>query len=328
MEFLAIDPAAERAMPDNSIFRGCIPALMTPCTPDGTPDFNALVKTAQSLIADGMRAVVYCGSMGDWPLLSDEQRQIGVRQLVEAGVPVVVGTGAQSPQRAAAHAAHAKAVGAAGLMVIPRLLSRGTSPAAQRAHFAGVLSAGGDLPAVIYNSPYYGFETRADLFFDLRREHPNLVGFKEFGGAESLTYAAEQITSGDPSLALMVGVDTQVFHGFVRCGAVGAITGVGNALPKPVLRLIELCEQAVRGDTLARRLAEELDNALRVLSTFDEGPDLVLYYKQLMVLEGHEEYSRHFNATDQLSPSQHGFLTSQWRQFKDWWNNWPGSASL
>jgi 1-pyrroline-4-hydroxy-2-carboxylate deaminase len=246
---------------------------------------------------------------------------------VETGVPVVVGTGAQSPRRAAAHAAHARKVGAAGLMVIPRLMSRGTSPAAQRAHFAGVLKAGGNLPAVIYNSPYYGFQTRADLFFDLRREHSNLVGFKEFGGAESLTYAAEHITSGDPSLSLMVGVDTQVFHGFVRCGAVGAITGVGNALPKPVLRLIELCEQAARGDGAARHLAEELDNALQVLSTFDEGPDLVLYYKQLMVLEGHEEYSWHFNETDRLSTSQRDFLESQWRQFKEWWNNWPGASS-
>lgn len=224
----------------------------------------------------------------------------------------------------AAHAAHARHVGAAGLMVIPRLMSRGTSPAAQRAHFAGVLKAGGDLPAVIYNSPYYGFETRADLFFDLRREHANLVGFKEFGGAKSLTYAAEHITSGDPSLSLMVGVDTQVLHGFVHCGAVGAITGVGNALPKPVLRLIELCEQAAQGDVAARILAEELDDALRVLSTFDEGPDLVLYYKQLMVLEGHEEYSFHFNETDRLSTSQRDFLASQWRQFKNWWNNWPG----
>lgn len=314
-------------MPDNSIFRGCIPAIMTPCSRDGIPNFDALVKTARSLIAAGMRAVVYCGSMGDWPLLSDEQRQEGVRRLIEAGVPVVVGTGAQSPQRAAAHAAHAKRVGAAGLMVIPRLLSRGTSPAAQREHFAGVLKAGGDLPAVIYNSPYYGFETRADLFFDLRREHANLVGFKEFGGAKSLTYAAEHITSADPSLSLMVGVDTQVYHGFVHCGAVGAITGVGNALPTQVLRLIELCEQAARGDVMARRLAEELDDALRVLSTFDEGPDLVLYYKHLMVLEGHEEYSHHFNDSDRLSASQRGFLESQWRQFKEWWNQWPGASS-
>lgn len=313
-------------MPSSSgnIFRGCIPALMTPCSRDGVPDFNVLVKTAQSLIADGMRAVVYCGSMGDWPLLTDEQRQEGVRRLVAAGVPVVVGTGAQNPRLAAAHAAHANRVGAAGLMVIPRVLSRGSSPAAQRAHFAGILRAAVDLPAVIYNSPYYGFETKAELFFDLRREFPNLVGFKEFGGADSLTYGAEHITSGDPSLSLLVGVDTQVFHGFVRCGAVGAITGVGNALPKPVLRLVALCEQAAAGNVEARRLASELDNALRVLSTFDEGPDLVLYYKRLMVLEGHSEYEHHLNATDALSPSQHEFIDKQWRQFKTWWDQWPG----
>ena len=73
----------------------------------------------------GCSGVVYCGSMGDWPLLSDEQRRTGVERLVAAGVPVVVGTGAQSPARAAALAAHAASVGAAGLMVIPRVLSRG-----------------------------------------------------------------------------------------------------------------------------------------------------------------------------------------------------------
>src|SRR4051794_23353968 len=126
---------------NTQIFRGCIPALMTPCLPDRTPDFNTLVRTARGLIAAGMRGVVYCGSMGDWPLLTDEQRQTGVRRLVEAAIPVVVGTGAQSPQRAAALAAHAQSVGAAGLMIIPRLLSRGISPAAQRAHFSGVLAA-------------------------------------------------------------------------------------------------------------------------------------------------------------------------------------------
>ncbi len=312
-------------MVDNSVFRGCIPALMTPCSKAGVPDFDALVRTGQSLIAAGMRAVVYCGSMGDWPLLTDAQRQEGVRRLCEAGVPVVVGTGAQNPRLAAEHAAHAQSVGAAGLMVIPRVLSRGTSPAAQRAHFAGILKAAEKIPAVIYNSPYYGFETKAPLFFDLRKDHANLVGFKEFGGSDSLSYAAEHITSGDPTLALMVGVDTQVFHGFVRCGAVGAITGVGNALPKQVLRLIALCEKAAAGDVEARRLAAELDDALKVLSTFDEGPDLVLYYKYLMVLEGHSEYEYQLNATDALSPSQKAFLKAQWSLFKAWWERWPGA---
>lgn len=308
------------------VFSGCIPALMTPCSPTGEPDFDALVRKARELIDHGMRAVVYCGSMGDWPLLTDELRQEGVRRLVEAEVPVVVGTGAQNTRSASGHAEHARKVGASGLMVIPRLLSRGTSPAAQRSHFAAVLAAGDGLPAVIYNSPYYGFETRADLFFALRKDHQNLVGFKEFGGAASLSYAAEHITGGDSGLTLMVGVDTQVFHGFVHCGATGAITGVGNALPGEVLRLIALCGQAATGDPKARQLAAELDAALRVLSTYDEGPDLVLYYKELMVLEGNPEYAHHFNPGDRLSDSQRGFLHAQWRLFREWWTGWEGAA--
>jgi len=309
---------------DNSVFRGCIPALMTPCSAQGEPDFDALASKGKELCEAGMRAVVYCGSMGDWPLLDDRQRMLGVERLVAAGVPTVVGTGAQNPARAAALARHASEAGADGLMVIPRVLSRGTSAAAQRAHFAGILEAAPDVPAVIYNSPYYGFETRAELFFDLRREHPNLVGFKEFGGAESLSYAAEHITSGDPDLSLMVGVDTQVVHGFVNCGAQGAITGVGNALPNEVLRLVALCERAAAGDAESLRLARELDQSLAVLSKFDEGPDLVLYYKHLMVLEGNGEYRYHLNTSDGLSPTQQAFIEAEWRRFRNWWATWSG----
>lgn len=304
------------------IFTGCIPALMTPCTDEREPDFDALVRTGLDLIAQGMSAVVYCGSMGDWPLLTDAQRMEGVARLVAAGVPVIVGTGAVNTRAAVAHAAHAAKVGAKGLMVIPRVLSRGSSPAAQAAHFKAVLRAAPDLPAVIYNSPYYGFETRADLFFALRDAHPNLVGFKEFGGAAALRYAAEHITSGRDDVVLMVGVDTNVVHGFVNCGAAGAITGIGNVLPREVLQLVSLSQSAAQGDAQARARAQELDAALQVLSSFDEGPDLVLYYKHLMVLRGNPDYSLHFNDSDALSPAQEAYATSQLALFDSWYASW------
>ena len=96
-------------------------------------------------------------------------------------------------------------------MLIPRVLSRGTAPAAQQAHFSAILSAAPDLPAVIYNSPYYGFETKADLFFDLQQKHTNLIGFKEFGGAAALSYAAEHITGADPNLKLLVASTPRCF---------------------------------------------------------------------------------------------------------------------
>ncbi|MCM2494295.1 dihydrodipicolinate synthase family protein [Burkholderia glumae] len=309
-----------------NVFEGTIPALMTPCKQDRTPDFDALVRKGRELVALGMRAVVYCGSMGDWPLLTEAQRQEGVARLVAAGVPTIVGTGAVNTKEAVSHAAHAARVGAHGLMVIPRVLSRGSSPAAQKAHFSAILAAAPALPAVIYNSPYYGFATRADLFFALRRQFPNLVGFKEFGGAADMRYAAEHITSQDDDVILMAGVDTQVFHGFVNCGATGAITGIGNALPREVLQLVALSQRAAAGDAHARRQAKELEAALHVLSSFDEGADLVLYYKYLMVLNGDTEYTLHFNESDVLSDAQRNYAAQQYAQFREWYRSW--SADL
>jgi len=311
----------------SNIFSGTIPALMTPCDAKGNLDFEALVATGRHLIDAGMDSVVYCGSMGDWPLLTDEQRQTGVKALVDAGIKVIVGTGAQNTKIAAAHAAHAREVGAHGLMVIPRVLSRGLSSAAQYNHFTAVLEAGGpNLPAVIYNSPYYGFSTKADLFFKMHAQYPQLIGFKEFGGAADLTYAAENITTGNAKLTLMVGVDTQAYHGFVNCGAGGAITGVGNALTKEVLHMVSLCKRAAKGDAKARAYALELTEAINVLSTFDEGPDLVLYYKRLMVLEGHDAYVHQIYADDQLSPAQKAHIDSQHALFRSWWSSWEGKV--
>ena len=292
----------------SQVFSGTMPALMTPCGPDRRPDFDALVRMGKHLVGAGMSGLVYCGSMGDWPLLTIEQRMEGVERLTKAGLPVIVGTGAQNTEQAAALARHAKEKGARGLMIIPRVLSRGSSTAAQRGHFTRVLEAAVDLPSVIYNSPYYGFQTRAELFFELRKEFPHLVGFKEFGGKESLSYAAEHIAGRSDDIALMVGVDTEVFHGFVNCGACGAITGIGNVFPREVLRLVELCERAAKGDAQARRLALELESAFAPLSVFDEGVDLVLYFKRLMTLVGHDEYALHLNDFDALSPiaGEHG----------------------
>ncbi len=314
-------------MPKN-VFTGTMPALMTPCTRDRKPDYDALVRKGQEMIDAGMSAVVYCGSMGDWPLLTDEQRMEGVERLVAAGLPVVVGTGAINTKSAVAHAAHAQKVGAAGLMVIPRVLSRGSSPAAQKNHFRDILTAAPDIPAVIYNSPYYGFATRAELFFALRAEHSNLIGFKEFGGKDDLRYAAENITSQDDNVTLMVGVDTEVFHGFVNCGATGSITGIGNALPREALLLAALSQKAATGSAEARLRAQELTEAFHVLSSFDEGPDLVLYYKHLLVLNGEPEYRLHFNESDELNDAQRNYCEQQYELFKSWFADWSAQGGV
>ena len=131
------------------------------------------------------------------------------------------------------------------------------------------------------------------------------------------------VTPG-PDMALFVSrtMNWGRRHGYAT--VLGAITGIGNCLPDEVLHYLKLCERAVVGDEAAWRYAKELEQALLVLSTFDEGPDLVLYYKYLLVLLGDSDFELHFNETDQLSDSQRHYAEEQLKIFKNWWANWGG----
>ena len=127
-----------------------------------------------------------------------------------------------------------------------------------------------------------------------------------------------------------IGVDTGVVHGFVDCGASGAITGIGCVLPREIITLCNQSRAAAVGDVEARARAQELDAALTVLSSFDEGCDLVLYFKHMIVLQGETEYALHFNATDVLSASQQGYVEAQFRLFNGWYAAWiqqPGAVA-
>ncbi|MFN6951887.1 MAG: dihydrodipicolinate synthase family protein, partial [Albidovulum sp.] len=111
--------------------------------------------------------------------------------------------------------------------------------------------------------------------------------------------------------------------------ATGTITGIGNVIPKEILHFVELSKAAAMGDLDARQRAKEMAEALEVLSSWDEGCDLVLYYKYLMFLQGEPEYALHFNPTDELSPSQRAWAESQLSQFKTWyaaWSRLPGAV--
>ncbi|MCC5987443.1 MAG: hypothetical protein JJT95_07165 [Pararhodobacter sp.] len=137
-----------------------------------------------------------------------------------------------------------------------------------------------------------------------------------------MRYTSEFITSQDDGITLKVGVDTMVVDGFVNYGARGSITGIGNVLPREVLHLVDLSRKATAGNAQARLRAQELDQAICVVSSFDEGDDLVLYYKHLLTVLGEQEYARNINPSDQLSPSQRSFAEARLDLFRRWYADW------
>ncbi len=71
----------------------------------------------------------------------------------------------------------------------------------------------------------------------------------------------------------------------------------------------------------------QLEYALAELPTFDEGTDLVPYYKYLMALNGDKEYSIHFNEADVLSEAQRHYATTQYDLVRKWFANWSKEAN-
>ena len=98
--------------------------------------------------------------------------------------------------------------------------------------------------------------------------------------------------------------------------------GIGVVMPREVLTLCNLCRAAAAGDVEARAKALELEAAFHVLSSYDEGPDLVLYFKYMLLLQGETEYALHFIETDTLSASQRGYVEAQFALFNTWFAGW------
>ena len=72
-----------------------------------------------------------------------------------------------------------------------------------------------------------------------------------------------------------------------------------------------------------------LRETLRALARRPDRPDLVLFFKYMMVLKGDKEYTLHFNADDQLSDSQRGYVETQLKLFDTWYAEWsklPGAV--
>ncbi len=67
-------------MSQNPAIEGILPALITPFTADGAEvDHESLARIASDLVAAGVGGLVPCGSTGEFPTLTgDERRELDV----------------------------------------------------------------------------------------------------------------------------------------------------------------------------------------------------------------------------------------------------------
>ncbi len=213
------------------MFKGSIPALITPFTADGAVDETAFAAHVEWQIAEGSSGLVPVGTTGESPTLSHDEHKRVVELCVEVAakrVPVIAGAGSNNTSEAIELALHAQEVGADALLVVTPYYNKPTQKGLF-AHFSAVAEAV-DLPIIIYNIPPRSvIDMMPETMGALVKAHKNIVGVKDATG--KLDRVSEQRIHCGKDFVQLSGEDGTAL-GFNAHGGVGCISVTANVAPR------------------------------------------------------------------------------------------------
>ena len=133
---------------------GCGTALVTPFTREGAVDEAGVRRLARRQIDAGIHFLVPCGTTGESPTLTEDERVRVVQLVVEeaAGrVPVLAGAGGYDTKEVIHSARRMKQAGAGGILSVTPYYNKPT-PEGLFQHYSAIAGEVG-LPIVVYNVP-------------------------------------------------------------------------------------------------------------------------------------------------------------------------------
>jgi 4-hydroxy-tetrahydrodipicolinate synthase len=233
---------------------GCGTALVTPFTRDGAVDEAAVRRLAKRQIDAGVHFLVPCGTTGESPTLSEDERVRMVELIVEeaAGrVPVLAGAGGYDTRDVIQTAQRMKRAGAGGILSVTPYYNKPT-PEGLFQHYSAIAGEVG-LPVIVYNVPgRTGCNVDVATLVRLSAV-PGIVGVKEASG--NITQMVE-ICGAVPKDFLVLSGDDALTLPLMSVGGHGIISVAANEVPGEMSRMVERAEQ---GDFAgARRIHAEL----------------------------------------------------------------------
>jgi len=263
------------------ILSGIFPAIISPFDAEGQLDTAALAANIKRWNQYGLRGYVACGSTGEAPLLTEEERAQVVRVVRETmydGMALIVGTGRESTaQTIEACRTAAKSGADYGLVIAPSFFKSLITPEAMLRHYRAVADAS-PMPILVYNMPLFtGITIPADTVLALA-EHPNIIGMKDSSGNGSYLNA---IIRGKPADFLVLTGNAPTLAQAFLSGADGAILAIANLIP-------EICV-AMHRATQAQNFAElqRLHKLMQPIAQVVGGSYGIGGLKQAMTLLGY-----------------------------------------
>jgi 4-hydroxy-tetrahydrodipicolinate synthase len=229
-------------------------ALVTPFTRTGALDEAAVKRLARRQIDGGIHFLVPCGTTGESPTLSEDERVRVVELVVEeaAGkVPVLAGAGGYDTREVIHSAQRMKRAGARGILSVTPYYNKPT-PEGLFQHYSAIAGEVG-LPVIVYNVPgRTGCNVDVATLVRLAGV-PNIVGVKEASG--NIGQMVE-ICGAVPRDFIVLSGDDALTLPLMAVGGRGIISVAGNEIPAEMVQMVEAAE---RNDfTAARRIHAEI----------------------------------------------------------------------
>jgi 4-hydroxy-tetrahydrodipicolinate synthase len=216
-------------------------ALVTPFKKDGSLDEAAVRRLARRQIDAGIHFLSPCGTTGEAPTLSVEEK-VRIVELVAAEaagkVPVLAGAGGYDTREVIHLMRLMEKVGASGFLSVTPYYNKPTQEGLYQHYKA--LAESTSLPIVVYNVPgRTGINVEPQTLVRLS-ELPNIVAVKEASG--NVSQMCEICATVRKDFIVLSGDDALTLP-LMAVGGHGIISVASNEAPAEMAQMVELAEK-------------------------------------------------------------------------------------
>lgn len=221
------------------LFEGMGVAIVTPFLADGAVDYISLQHLLEHIIVGGADFIVVHGTTGESPCLTRSERtevKDFVVRVVAGRLPIMIGLGGNNTIEVGERLAELDPSGLSGVLSVVPYYNKPSQEGIYE-HFKH-LSRCSHLPILIYNVPGRVVVNISPDVVARLAEDPNIIGIKEASGYIAQCEAVHKLVDRE-DFSILSG-DDNLSIDFIRNGACGVISVIGNAYPRLFTDLIHL----------------------------------------------------------------------------------------
>ncbi len=217
-------------------FGEVLTAMVTPFDANLQVDYEAAGNLANYLLDNGSDGIVVCGTTGESPTLTEQEKLKLFRVVVEAvgqRGKVIAGTGSYNTAETIHLTKEAEKIGVDGVMLVAPYYNK-PSQDGLYAHFAAVAAAT-SLPVIIYNIPGRTSINVSVATLVKLAEIKNIVAVKEATGN---LFQISQIRQSTPADFLIYSGDDALTLPILSIGGAGVISVSSHVVGKQMKEMI------------------------------------------------------------------------------------------